>query len=71
MKNILNSSMKDYIPPRKEIRHYQVNCQDHEKIYTKNSSHDLIPKPRITLCQDLFVVSKCAFTKKNHREYFE
>ena len=33
IKNLLNSNLKDNIPPEKKLGIYQINCKDCEKIY--------------------------------------
>ena len=41
IKNLLNSNLKDNIPPEKKSGIYQINCKDCEKIYIGKTKRDL------------------------------
>ena len=41
IKNLLNSNLKDNIPPEKKSEIYQTNCKDCEKIYIEKTKRNL------------------------------
>ena len=41
IKNLLNSNLKDNIPPEKKSGTYQINCKDCEKIYIGKAKRNL------------------------------
>ena len=41
IKNLLNSNLKDNIPPEKKSGIYQINCKDCKKIYIGKTNIDL------------------------------
>ena len=41
IKNLLNSNLKDHIPPEKKQGIFQINCKDCKKLYIGNTKRDL------------------------------
>ena len=49
IKNLLNSNLKNNIPPEKKSGIYQINCKDCEKIYIGKKKRNLETRVKDTL----------------------